>query len=84
MANKGFTPGVHWAFMFRAVAFAKLGQLENAQDDVRELLKLFPQYPAFFWQLGYAWNYPTHRLENLAEALNRAGAGIPPKPELDS
>ena len=78
--NEGFEPGHWWTLMYRAAAYAQLGQMANAGSDATEMLKMFPEMPNQIMNIMRAFNMPEPTMEQFAEGLRKAGVDIPAEP----
>ncbi len=71
-------PNYFYAYSARAAALGQLGQRDAAQNELRELLALRPDFAAAA-RREYAKWYDSELVEHFIEGLRKAGLDVPPE-----
>jgi adenylate cyclase len=71
-------PGFHWAYFFRAINYAQLGQMEKAREEAAEVLRLKPDFA--YWDYVRLDNYPKVQSLHIAEGAAKAGLPLGKEP----
>ena len=74
----GFRPGLFWGYQGSAIAHIRLGQEDEAREDIAEYLKVSPDYNLDYYQTTLHYKDQEHTEQILAD-LRKAGApDLPP------
>jgi TolB-like protein len=72
-------PGWYWYHIVLAMDYAQLGRKAEARANVRELLKVYPDFETKALSEFRKWMWEEELIEHMVEGLTKAGLEIPPE-----
>ena len=74
--------GINWDYVYRAVAYAQLGRISEARNEIEALEKIDPEFGDEVWQRFRIFNFPDDRIRQYLEGLRKAGLDVSDEPPL--
>ena len=74
--------GIVWDYMARAASYAQLGRMEEAQEEIAQMLAVDPNFARDIWEQFRKFNFPDENIEAYIDGLRKAGLDIPEEQDL--
>ena len=71
------TPGLFFHHVVHSAAYGQLGRTVEAQKHIRELLRVYPDFPEHMRDEYRKYNFSEALIEHVAQGLEKAGLPIP-------
>jgi tetratricopeptide (TPR) repeat protein len=81
-AALGLDWGVRWDYVARAVAYAQLGRIEEARQQIDKLNEVDPEFGELVWERFRLFNFPDESIRQYIEGLRKAGLEVAEEPPL--